>query len=58
MQVGGLGIRRLRSFNSTLLGKLLVRKMVVELWHGDMLYGGGLLKRNMGMYGVVGARKM
>ena len=42
MQVGGLGIRRLRSFNFALLGTLLVRKMVVELWHGDMLYGGGL----------------
>ena len=60
MQVGGLGIRRLRSFNSALLGKWLWRygletnalwRRVIEVKYGNV-WDGWCMKNVTSAYGV------
>ena len=60
MQVGGLGIRRLRSFNSALLGKWSWRygletdelwRRVIEAKYGN-IWGGWCTKKVTSAYGV------
>ena len=60
VQVGGLGIRRLRSFNSALLGKWLWRygietdalwRKVIEAKYGNV-WGGWCTKKVTSAYGV------
>ena len=60
MQVGGLGIRRLRSFNSALLGKWLWRygletnalwRRVIEVKYRNV-WGGWCMKKLTNSYGI------
>ena len=60
MQVGGLGIRQLRSFNAALLGKWLWRygletnalwRRVIEAKYGNE-WGGWCMKKVISAYGV------